>query len=399
MWMDYLNHPEESNRTWATRFYTLIDVTMRTPRTAEQQEAVSKGEKIPPYAPFIKAVFSSVHSSLQLTGFKQMIHFFTEEWVCDYIWKALESTDVSLRREAMSKRALWILHTHGLLGEALLHMLQSPHQDLLLRSLNVLFHSTDEDLQKWTSGMIDGRVIDILLVRINDVWSDNSWLDAGFVHQHFVNKDIFVKIPKPSLSGQNFEKSYFELLSRIYVYETLEDIDAELTAYETVKRELTTLRDKGVQIQQLLQNDEKTAESASKAFISTVMERYTATPEKLGVFFKDQEAPELNLNQALSLIRSDLKSLSKPSPTQDKRFFDVLTLLTVAKGTWTDELLKTLMSTFDETLSNEAFNVYFIRGVQGGNAETFLSSMIIDNHPRLAMLACCSVSDTVPSNS
>ena len=41
------------------------------------------------------------------------------------------------------------------------------------------------------------------------------------------------------------------------------------------------------------------------------------------------------------------------------------------------------MSTFDETLSNEAFNVYFTRGVQGGNAEAFPGFMIIDNHPRL----------------
>ena len=51
-------------------------------------------------------------------------------------------------REAMSKRALWILHTHDLLRDALLHMLQSNHQDLFLRSLDVLFHSTDEDIQK-----------------------------------------------------------------------------------------------------------------------------------------------------------------------------------------------------------------------------------------------------------
>ena len=394
MWMDYLNHPEEPKRKRSTQFYKVIDITMRSPRTSEEQESVSKGKVIPPYVPFVKAVFSSVHPSLKLTGFKQMVQFFAEEWVCEYIWQALESTDIALRQEAMSKRALWILQTHDLLGDALLHMLQSKHQDLFLRALDVLFHSTDEDIQKWTSGMIDGRVIDVLLTRIKEVWSDNSWVDANFVHRHFVNKDIFVKIPKPSLFGQNFEKTYFDLLRRIFVYETLEDIEEELTAYEALKDELIKLRNEGVRIQNLLNTDayeydptdEKASGKVLEVFISTVMKRYATTPEKLGVFFKDQDTPELNLNQALSLVRSDLsatKLLQKPSPTQDKRFFDALTLLTVAKGSWTDELLKELMSTFDETLSNEAFNVYFTRGVQGGSADAFLSSMIIDNHPRL----------------
>ena len=41
MWMDYLNHSEEPNRKWATQFYNVIDVTMRSPRTPEQQKAPS----------------------------------------------------------------------------------------------------------------------------------------------------------------------------------------------------------------------------------------------------------------------------------------------------------------------------------------------------------------------
>ena len=219
--------------------------------------------------------------------------------------------------------------------------------------------------------MIDGRVVDVLLTRINEYWSENSWIDTTFIHRHFVNKNIFVKLPKPSLFGQNFEKSYFEVLCRIFVYETLEDIDEELTAYEASHKEIADVRDEGERIQKLLKIDEKAGAKASKSWIASVVKRYAAKPEKLGVFFKDQQAPELNLNQALSLVRSDLRTLQKPSPSQDKRFFDVLTPLTVAKGAGTDDLLKKLMSTFDETLSNEAFNVYFTCGVQGGNAEAF----------------------------
>ena len=44
----------------------------------------------------MKAVFSSVHPSLQLTGFKQIVRFFADEWVCEYIWKALESDEVNM---------------------------------------------------------------------------------------------------------------------------------------------------------------------------------------------------------------------------------------------------------------------------------------------------------------
>ena len=38
MWMDYLNHPEESKRKWATAFYETIDMTMRTPREFDADE-------------------------------------------------------------------------------------------------------------------------------------------------------------------------------------------------------------------------------------------------------------------------------------------------------------------------------------------------------------------------
>ena len=45
MWMDYLNHPQEEQSGWATKFYTTIDATMRTPRTPEEQEEVAPVEE------------------------------------------------------------------------------------------------------------------------------------------------------------------------------------------------------------------------------------------------------------------------------------------------------------------------------------------------------------------
>ena len=383
MWMDYLNHPEEERSGWATKFYTTIDATMRTPRNPEEQEEVTKGKVVPPYAPFLKAVFHSQYPSLQLTAFKQITQFFAEEWVGQLIREALGSTDAKLRLEAMSRKSLWVLHSHNLLKDALFEMLKSKHEDLFVRALQVLFHSTDKDIRSWVKGVVDGTAIAILINRIEEVWSEESWVDAGFVHKHFVNTAIFAHIPNPSTSEQNFEQQYFELLRRIFVYETLEDIDSELTVYDADKKELETLLNEGSRIQDQLETDVVSATDAQESWISTVTGRYAATPEKLGAVFTDQEPSVLSLSQALTLLRGELEALQKPLPLQDQRFFDALTLLTIAKGSWADALLKELMSTFDEKLSNEAFNVYFTRGVQGGNAEAFLSSMIVDNHPRL----------------
>ena len=381
MWGDYLSHPEETNRQWATKFYETVDKTMRTKRTSDEEG--EKEKRIPPYAPFVQAVFQSEHKSLRLKALQQMLQFFQEEWVCEAIDKSFDSEDLDLRSEAVSKKALWILHTRGALQKALLHMLQSSHEDMLLTALETLFHSTDEDVQSWTKGMIDDTVINVVLARMKEVWSEQSWIDAGFVHQHFVNTGIFSKIPTSSSGDNPLQEEYFGILKRIFVYETTEDINDELTTHETVERELTTLVHKGNRIQELIKTDSLSDENEQVSFLKIVKDRYADAPEKMGVVFVDQAIPELTLDHAMTVLRSDLETLEKPTPRQDKRFFDALTLVTVAQGTWADEMLKTMMATFDEQLSNESFHVYFTRGVQGDNAESFLSSMIADDHPRL----------------
>ena len=74
-----------------------------------------------------------------------------------------------------------------------------------------------------------------------------------------MKQKIFVKIPKPSLFGQNFEKAYFDILSRVFVYETLEDIADDLNAYETLKKDLVALKNEGLKVLSLIKRDDKAA--------------------------------------------------------------------------------------------------------------------------------------------
>ena len=99
----------------------------------------------------------------------------------------------------------------------------------------------------------------------------------------------------------------------------------------------------------------------------------------------DGVSVEEEVSQYIASLQQSLAKLVEPTPKQDPRFFDVFRLLTVAKGSWVNEVLQEYLSTLDEQLSKEAFNVYFTRGVSAGgeSSEAFLQSMIQDDHPRL----------------
>ena len=99
------------NQSWAIEFRREMDRTMRQPRTSEEKKRLEDGEKIPPFAPFVKATFGSKHNSIKRTGLSQMKKFFGDEWVVEYLFEAMESADDKTRAMAIEKDGFKIVCT------------------------------------------------------------------------------------------------------------------------------------------------------------------------------------------------------------------------------------------------------------------------------------------------
>ena len=86
-------------------------------------------------------------------------------------------------------------------------MLKSEYDDVLTAGMNVLFHSTDEEVCEWVDGMVDDDIMKPIFNRMNDVWSEESMVTASFLEQHFVNQTVFAKFRSLYCLAKIFKRS------------------------------------------------------------------------------------------------------------------------------------------------------------------------------------------------
>ena len=150
----------------------------------------------------MKATFESKHIALKRSALSQMTKYFGDAWVVDYLLQSMEHEDRKLRHQAMRKSGLQVLQVHGRLKTAAIQLLSSKYDDMLTAGLNIVFHSSDKDVAEWVDGMVDDDIMEPILNRMNDVWSEESWVTASFLSTHFVDQTLFAKIPEPVLFGR-----------------------------------------------------------------------------------------------------------------------------------------------------------------------------------------------------
>lgn len=351
MWMDYLSHQQLS---WAKEFYAKASKIMETPKTPEEQQLVSQNTRIPPYAPFQREAYKSIHIEIQRSALHTILQFFADAWVCPLIETSLQHQDQNMRYIAYSEDAIRILQHNERLQDTLHLMLRNRHVDVLEKGLSWM--------QRFTE-LVNTHTIDCCIERIKENFSTQSGMTSADVHRLFVKPEIFALIPKPTLFGREQEMEYFTLLSSIFVYQTSEMLVEAVGAYEAEKQRLTeNIQQQEKEIHQL---------SVEKAQLDSDNQDTSALQEK-----------RTELQATLQMLRQEVRQLRKPEPVQDSRFLDVFRLCVIAKGAWVNAMLEEYMNSFDDRLSDEAFNIYFARGIRD-NSQGFLQSLIRNDHPRL----------------